>query len=138
MHYHGYEWRGSDEERARHRAAGHIDSPGFRSSEVPPIKICWWLRRPAHAVQGTWDAAADAVGWMAERYAGIEAALEDPAPFWAATAGRHGAAERDLSAGRDVSWGYRLRDGGRAFIVAVCCSPNGWEDLRCPLATDAG
>ncbi|MFC3995729.1 hypothetical protein ACFOVU_07375 [Nocardiopsis sediminis] len=136
MHYHGFMWRGPEEQRARHRAASHIDGPGFRSSDIPPIKTCWWLRRPAHAVRGTWDDADGAVGWMAGQYADISDVLRDPEPFWKPDERRREAAIRDLSDGRDVAWGYLLDDGERAFIATVCCSPNAWEDIRCPLASD--
>ncbi|MBV2362865.1 hypothetical protein ACFPZ0_21180 [Streptomonospora nanhaiensis] len=111
MHYHGYLWRDSEAARSREQAHGHIDSPRFRTSSAPPIKVCWWLRKPAALVRGTWADPKEAVDWMAERYAGFAPRLVEAEPYWAPGEERRTAAARDLAAGRDVSWSYRLLAG---------------------------
>ncbi|MFC7327815.1 hypothetical protein [Marinactinospora rubrisoli] len=132
MHYHGYFWRGSEARRIREEVDGHVRGEGFASSDIPPIKTCWWLRRPEGVIAGTWSDASEAVHWMAERYGTFADALADPHPFWKPKAARRAAAARHLADGRDISWSYHLRDDERAFVAAVCCSPNAWEDIPCP------
>ncbi|MUL40378.1 hypothetical protein FZ103_04155 [Streptomonospora sp. PA3] len=134
MHYHGYFWRGSDEERSRKARDTHIDGPQFTTADVPPVKMCWWLRKPADKVAGTWGEPEGAAEWMAAQYEKVRTEIDGPDAFWAPAGGRYAAALRDLADGRDVTWQYQLGGDERAFVSVVACSPNGWDrEAPCPV-----
>ncbi|MBB5999041.1 hypothetical protein [Streptomonospora salina] len=139
MHFHGYFWRGSDRERSRKARDAHIDGPLFAAADVPPVKTCWWLRKPAARVRGTWDDAESAATWMVACYEGVRAEIDDAAAFWAPTGDRCAAALRDIADGRDITWQYRIGGDERAFVSVVACTPNAWDrEAPCPLEEERG
>lgn len=133
MHYHAYTWTGDAAEyRRRHRYESHIDQTGFAASPIPPIKMCWWLRKPAHLIAGTWDMPWAAADWLADQYRAIADQIAAPT-IWTEEMRPH--ATHDLEVGRDVTWHWNLVDGRRVFASAVVCCPNAWEpDTGCPLS----
>ncbi|WP_157036413.1 hypothetical protein [Streptomonospora alba] len=134
MHYHGYFWRGSDQDRSRKARDAHIDGPRFADADVPPVKACWWLRKPADRISGTWDDAESAAKWMVSRYEGVRGEIDAATAFWAPADDRYAPALRDISAGRDVTWQYQLGGDERVFVSVVACTPNEWDrDAPCPL-----
>ncbi|GAB3439776.1 hypothetical protein GCM10027570_04480 [Streptomonospora sediminis] len=137
MHYHGYFWRGSDSERSRKARDAHIDGPQFATADVPPIKMGWWLRKPADRISGTWHTAQDAAQWMVDRYETVRAEINGSGAFWSPhgdRGDRYAATLRDIAAGRDVTWQYQLGGDERAFVSVVACSPNHWDpEAACPL-----
>ncbi|MDA0566444.1 hypothetical protein LG943_19300 [Streptomonospora sp. S1-112] len=132
MHYHVYRWRGTATEyQRRHTYESHIDQAAFARSPVPPLKACWWLRKPAEAAAGTYNTAHDAARWLAAEYRAVADTIAVPG-LW--TADRQEHAARDLADGRDITWSWSLEGDRRAFASAVACSPNRWDpDAACPL-----
>ncbi|MDT0304804.1 hypothetical protein [Streptomonospora wellingtoniae] len=139
MHYHGYFWRGSDDDRSRRARDAHIDGPRFATADVPPAKMCWWLRKPADMVAGTWDDPAGAAKWMLAQYERVSREIEDAAAHWTPGDRRYAAALRDIADGRDVTWQYQVGGDERAFVSVVACSPNEWDrEAPCPLDGASG
>ncbi|GAA2006649.1 hypothetical protein GCM10009799_37670 [Nocardiopsis rhodophaea] len=131
MHFHGYYWRGLRARRQKEIDDSHPDGPRFAVSDIPPLKICHWLRKSPPMHRGTWETAAAGVAWMVRCHDGIADLVVEPSP-WNTTEDLRGATTAALGAGRDACWNYRLHGGEQVFTAVVCC-PNLWEDLACPL-----
>lgn len=132
MHYHAYTWTGdATEHRRRTLRESHIDHDRFAHSDLPPLKHCWWLRKPPHLVVDTWDMPWAAADWLAAQYHQVADQIAAPT-IW--TDERRTHAARDLAEGYDITWQWHLANGTRVFASAVACSPNAWDpDAPCPL-----
>jgi hypothetical protein len=131
VHYHAYSWTGGTDEYRRYLPEGHIDHAGFRASPAVPLKICWWLRKPAAMIAASFTEPADAADWAVEQYRRIADDITVP-NLW--TEEQHGPAIAHLAAGRDLAWSWHLTGPRRAFACIAVCSPNHWDpEAGCPL-----
>ncbi|WP_420161599.1 hypothetical protein [Nocardiopsis sp. CNT-189] len=130
-HFHGYLWQGSGEERYRGTPETYPDHPAFPSSPLPPQRMCWWLRKPASAVRGTWDGADGALAWLTGEYRKVLPQLRTDWPELMAPEARKPFWRDSLEQGTDVVCGHWLR-GGNAFSATLVCCPNRWEGNLCP------
>jgi len=132
MHYHGYLWQGSGEERQFRVSETYPEHPDFGLSPLPPQRVCWWLLKPASMVEGTWESPGEAVAWLADRYAAVFPRIRTDRPEWYAPRARQGFWMDSLEQGTDLVCAHWLQ-GGEGFTAAVVCCPNRWEELPCPV-----
>ncbi|MBC3985426.1 hypothetical protein H8N01_23320 [Streptomyces sp. AC536] len=127
-HFHAYSWIGPkpDVDRERDRRP---ESPGFAASELPPLQVAHWLRKPGRFVRATYEGPGEAAAWLAERVGESVAAERLRPPLDAQVA----LAVQTLGWGGDIGWGAYLT-GTRFLSLAVVACPNRADpSARCPL-----
>lgn len=134
MHYHAYLYRGPGEAIRPFDASRSPGGPGFETSTVPPFQTFAWLAKSQNMIHGTWDDPADAITWLREQHADIEASTRHREQNTHAPGieTMTATALEQLSMGNDVVWAWWLT-GGNLLALAVICCPNRDGDLPCPL-----
>ena len=130
MHFHGYEWAGDGRLRAKESERLPIEGGGFGLSGLPPLMTGWWLLRPPAQVRGTWEAAADAVEWLAGRY-GEHSPGGDP---WMPIEARRRCAVAQLTEASDVVWSCWVSGSRWSGHYVIVCPNKTWPQLTCPVS----
>ncbi|WKX70205.1 hypothetical protein [Streptomyces sp. XD-27] len=128
-HYHAYSWSGPkpDFDRERDRRP---EGPGFAASDLPPLQVAHWLRKPRRLIRATYEHPKEAADWLAERVVETVtiSAMRPPLETQIALA------VDTLGWGGDVSWGC-YGAGTRFVSLAVVSCPNRADPaVACPLS----
>ncbi|MFJ4594362.1 hypothetical protein [Kitasatospora sp. NPDC088861] len=129
MHFHGYEWAGDGRLLAKEPERRPIEAARFGLSELPPMMTGWWLLRPAAQVRGTWETAAGAANWLAERYEEHTPGGDPQLPFEA----RRLRAVEQLEGASDVVWSRWVSDSRWSGHYVIACPNRIWPDIPCPI-----
>ncbi|MFG2195456.1 hypothetical protein [Streptomyces sp. NPDC048639] len=133
VHCHAYAWIGprrlfdlEEERRPEFEAA-------FAVSDVTPVRVVEWLRKPRRLIRSTFTDPAEAASWIRARAAEVLPELLHPEEAdWPALDRREKSAADMIGRGGDVVWGFYLRDGRFASYALISC-PNRLEPgLPCP------
>ncbi|MGP3953012.1 hypothetical protein [Streptomyces sp. 7N604] len=133
VHCHAYAWVGprrlfdrEGERRPEYEAA-------FAASDVTPLRLTEWLRKPRRLIQATFTDPWEAAAWIRARAEDVLPGLLHPEEAGSPPLDRREAAAADtLSWGGDVAWGFYLRDGGFASYALVSCPNRLAPHLACP------
>ncbi|MEV6317256.1 hypothetical protein [Streptomyces sp. NPDC051776] len=133
VHCHAYAWVGprwlfdrEDERRPEFEAA-------FAASEVTPLRVVEWLRKPRRMIRSTFTDPTEAAAWIRARAGEVLPDQLHPEEAWWPPLDRR---EKDavdlLSRGGDVVWGFHLRDGRFASYALISCPNRLDPELACP------
>jgi hypothetical protein len=117
LHFHCHAWRGDardyDDEAARQDL----------TSDLPPVIIRDWLRKPARTIKHVAGTPEDAVTWLRAEWEQVKSQVGQEAEGVPDDV-RFGLARYDLSCGNDVCLGFWLGSSAYLHLAIVGTSAN--------------
>ncbi|MEU3163054.1 hypothetical protein [Streptosporangium sp. NPDC006930] len=132
-HFHGYTWTGQAAPYLNGEGIRRPFHPEFRSSPLPPMRLCDWLLKPRNRIVISFDQANDAATWLVDQY--DIACPSFHLPDQEAKIGRahrHLGATEVLPGGTDIQWGFHLKGERFVSIGVICCPNKHAPDYKCP------